>query len=211
MASIDKLNINHYEVSERILNKLKTNHLGVSERILETREVDMGIDPVTGRRMVKLVINDPQDYYRASFLPTEIHNFSYGSSGGMGIPGSYGTANQNYGTSGFVDLKDSSFYESSFMDLNSESSRSIHNWELHQKTLPKREIEKEIRKEFTTKKQDTKGKISNNPVKIEKKIETKKKPDIKKITNPILSTLGYSFKFLFPVSFIHKIIKKNRW
>jgi hypothetical protein len=190
------------------INKLNTNLSGVSERILETREVDMGIDPVTGRRMVKLVINDPHDYYRDPFLSTGIHNFSYGSSGDKGIPGSYGIANQNYGTSGFVDLKDSSFYESRFMDMN---SRSIHNWELHQKTLPKREIEKEIRKEFTTKKQDTKSKISNNPVKIEKKIETKKKPDIKKITNPILSTLGYSFKFLFPVSFIHKIIKKNRW
>lgn len=192
------------------INKL-INSRGLSERILQTKEIDMGIDPTTGRRMVKLVIDDPQDYYRSSFIPTGIHNFSCGSSGGMGIPGSYGIPNQNYGTSGFVDLKDSSFYESRFMDMNSESSRSIHNWELHQKTLPKREIEKEIRKEFTTKKQDIKSKISNNPVKIEKKIETKKKPDIKKIANPILAAFGGSLKFLFPISFIDKIINKNRW
>jgi hypothetical protein len=150
---------------------------GLPERILKTREVDMGIDPATGRRMVKLVIDDPNHYC--------------GSSGSGGNPDFYNK---------YINEGRNSIDESMF----SADLASIHNWDLYQKTLPKTKLETEIRKEFLPK-----NKISNNPVKIEKKKQEKNKNDIKKVDSTFLKAIKNIAVFIFPFSVLQQIIKKN--
>ena len=143
---------------------------GLPERTLKTREINMGIDPITGRRMVKLVIDDSE---------------YYGSSGSDGNP---------------------SFYSSDDGSTFTADLASIHDWDLYQKTLPKTKLETEIRKEFLPK-----NKISNNPVKIEKKKQENDKNEIKKVDNTFLKAIKNIAGFIFPFSVLQQIIKKQKW
>jgi hypothetical protein len=154
--------------------------------ILKTREV-VNYDPLTGQKYVRLVIDD-SEYYKSN----------WGSSGNFGIPGTPGTSSYpfksgssgEYGTSG------------SFMEES-----SIINWELHQKTLPKTKIETEIRKEFLPK-----NKISNNPVKIDKKNKPdKKKKESKKIIDSALSLANSFARLVLPINIFKQIIKRRKW
>jgi hypothetical protein len=151
---------------------------GLPERTLKTREINMGIDPLTGRRIVKLVIDDSE---------------YYGSSGTDGNPDFYNK---------YVNEGRSSIDESMFTaDL-----ASIHDWDLYQKTLPKTKLETEIRKEFLPK-----NKISNNPIKIEKKKQKNDKNEIKKVDNTFLKAIKNIAGFIFPFSVLQQIIKKQKW
>lgn len=143
---------------------------GLPERTLKTREINMGIDPITGRRMVKLVIDDSE---------------YYGSGGSGGNP---------------------SFYSRDDESMFTADLASIHDWDLYQKTLPKTKIETEIRKEFLPK-----NKISNNPVKIEKKKQENNKKEIKKVDSTFLTAIKNISGFIFPFSFLQQIIKKQKW
>jgi hypothetical protein len=153
---------------------------GLPERTLKTREINMGIDPLTGRRMVKLVIDDSE---------------YYGSAGEGGNPDFYNK---------YVNEGRNSIDESMF----SADLASIHDWDLYQKTLPKTKLETEIRKEFLPK-----NKISNNPVKIEKKKQEKNKNNnnIKKADSTFLKAIKNIAGSIFPFSVLQQIIKKQKW
>jgi hypothetical protein len=162
---------------------MKNIYNGFNDRLLKTKEI-VGCDPISGRKFVRLEIDDSEFYEHKLEKITE--PYYTGSAGISGLPGSSG----EYGTSG------------SFTD-----NRSIINWELHQKTRPKTKIETEIRKEFLPK-----NKISNTPVKIDKKNKPdKKKNEPKKIQKTALSLIKSFLFSIFPVNLLQQIIKKQKW
>jgi hypothetical protein len=177
--------------------EIKVNEMsGVGTTMLKTREI-VNYDPLTGQKYVRLVIDD-SEYYKSSFERIEEPYHNWGSSGNFGIPGTPGTpsypyksgSSGEYGTSG------------SFM-----KEPSIINWELHQRTLPETKIETEIRKEFLPKK-----KISNNPVKIDKKNKPdKKKKEPKKIMDNALSLASSFVSLVLPINIVKQIIKRRKW
>jgi hypothetical protein len=166
---------------------MKNIYNGFNDRLLKTKEI-VGYDPITGRKIVRFEIDD-SEFYESKFEKISEPYYQYGTTGSAGISGLPGSSGE-YGTSG------------SFID-----NRSIINWELHQKTLPKTKIETEIRKEFLPK-----NKISNTPVKIDKKNKPdKKKNEPKKIQKTALSLIKSFASLAFPVNLLQQIIKKQKW